>query len=207
MSKDWADEQAARIAATVKRLRGKRSGQWLSDRTAELGHRVSRTTISELENGKRKYVSTAEICVLAWALKVPPVQLLYPNLPDGLVEVVPDVSVSSIHAATWFSGETVFYPDLDSQPGATEVDDEWKRRAADAVELARASRLMQIARDRITTETRIKTLSGLIPALRESEQAGLVDGFLDEIAGLQERKNAIDRELHGIEGAVVSDGG
>lgn len=205
MSKTWADEHAARIAATVKRLRGKRSGQWLSDRTADLGHRVPRTTISELENGKRKYVSTAELCVLAWALKVPPVQLLYPDLPDGPVDLLPDITVPSIVAATWFSGETTFQRDI--QPRSEAADDaQWLREADEMVELAKSSRLMQMARERILIETQIKTKSDLLPALRESEQAGLVNVFLDDIASLRERKKAIDRELHGIDGAVVADG-
>lgn len=106
MSKEsWADEQAARIGQTIKALRGKRSGQWLSDTTAEVGHRVSRTTISEIENGKRKSVSTAELAVLAEALEVPPMYLLYPNLPDGEVEILPGQLRTSTEAWEWFAGE------------------------------------------------------------------------------------------------------
>lgn len=206
MSKDWADQHAARIAATIRRLRGRRSGQWLSDRTAELGHRVSRTTISELENGKRKYISTAELCILAWALKVPPVNLLFPDLPDGPVELLPDMTVKSIVAATWFSGETTFHRELEPRSDAGD-DEKWLREAADEVEIAKGSRLIEMARERITAETRIRSLTELVVQLRDSEQGALVDGFVDEIAALQQRKKAIDRELHGIEGAVVSDGG
>ena len=116
MSKTWAEDHASRIAETVKRLRGDRSGQWLSDRTATAGHRVSRTTISELETGKRKHVSTAELSVLAWALGVPPIVLLYPDLPDGVVDVLPDRPVASVAAAAWFAGDRDLarpYPNLD----------------------------------------------------------------------------------------------
>lgn len=111
MSKTWAEEHAERVARAVKALRGKRSGQWLSDRTAEAGHRVSRTTLSELENGKRKHVTTAELFVLAWALEVPPALLLFPDMPDGEVEVVPGRSERSAEAAAWLVGRVVFEHD------------------------------------------------------------------------------------------------
>jgi hypothetical protein len=88
----------------LKRLRGRRSGQWLSDRTAELGYRVPRTTVSELENGKRKYVSTAELVILARALDTSPVALLHPPPYHGEIEVLPGVSSTSWSAAEWFSG-------------------------------------------------------------------------------------------------------
>jgi hypothetical protein len=104
MAKDWAVDQAERVGIEIKRLRGSRSGQWLSDRTAELGYRVPRTTISELENGKRKYVSTAELAILARALESAPVALLYPPPYQGETEVLPGQSSTSWSSAEWFSG-------------------------------------------------------------------------------------------------------
>lgn len=65
-------DQARRIGAAVKAIRGDRSAQWLSERTKEVGMAISRSTIADIENRRRRYVSTAELCVLAWALKVPP---------------------------------------------------------------------------------------------------------------------------------------
>ena len=93
MSKDgWAADQAATIGDEIKKLRGGRSGQWLSDRTAELGYRVTRTTISELENHKRKYVTTVELMVLARALNTPPIALLYPRPLSGeSIDILPGV--------------------------------------------------------------------------------------------------------------------
>jgi transcriptional regulator with XRE-family HTH domain len=104
MAKDWATDQAERVGRELKRLRGRRSGQWLSDRTAELGYRVPRTTISELENGKRKYVSTAELAILARALDSAPAALLYPPPYGDGIEVLPGQSSTSWSAAEWFSG-------------------------------------------------------------------------------------------------------
>jgi transcriptional regulator with XRE-family HTH domain len=106
MAKDWAADHAQRVGRELKRLRGRRSGQWLSDRTSELGYRVPRTTISELENGKRKYVSTAELAILARALDTAPVALLYPAPYRGEIDVLPDQSSTAWSAAEWFSGMT-----------------------------------------------------------------------------------------------------
>lgn len=108
MSKDWATDQAARIGDEVKRLRGSRSGQWLSDRTEGIGYRVARTTISELENHKRKYVTTAELIVLAMALDTAPITLLYPGpYLDGMVRLSPKgAEIPEIVAVEWFSGDS-----------------------------------------------------------------------------------------------------
>ncbi|WP_280487550.1 helix-turn-helix domain-containing protein [Nocardia farcinica] len=101
----WAEERAKRIGEEIRALRGKRSGQWLADETASHGHAISRTTISELENGKRKDVTLAEITVLARALRVSPIQMIYPDLADGPTEIWPNVTATSFEAAQWFSGE------------------------------------------------------------------------------------------------------
>ncbi|ORV63466.1 helix-turn-helix domain-containing protein [Mycobacterium fragae] len=106
---DWAEEQAARVAQEVRRLRRDRgrSAQWLADRTAELGYTVTRPVIADLENGRRKYVTTAELVVLARALNTTPIALLYPDpVSDDEIKMLPtaDVSVSSGFALQWFSG-------------------------------------------------------------------------------------------------------
>ncbi len=105
---NWAEEQAARIAAEVKRLRGvqRRSAQWIADRTAELGYTVTRPVIADLESGRRKYVTTAELMVLARALNTTPIALLYPApLSGNSIEVLPNVNGSKTFALQWFSGE------------------------------------------------------------------------------------------------------
>lgn len=106
MAKDWAAEQASRVGSEIKRLRGKRSGQWLSDRTDELGYRVARTTISELENHKRKYIGVHELVVLARALDTAPAAMLFPGPYDESVDVLPGVPDSQFYALQEFSGES-----------------------------------------------------------------------------------------------------
>jgi transcriptional regulator with XRE-family HTH domain len=66
---------------------------------------MSRTAVSELETGRRKSVSVHDLVILAAALGVPPLQLIYPEQPGGEVEYLPGVTVTSIAAAQHFSGE------------------------------------------------------------------------------------------------------
>ena len=105
---DWAEEQATRIAQEVRRLRQLhgRSAQCIADRTAELGYAVTRPVIADLENGRRKYVTAAELIMLARALNTTPIALLHPDpLSDDSIEVLPGVKASKTVALQWFSGE------------------------------------------------------------------------------------------------------
>jgi hypothetical protein len=137
MTKDWASDQAARIGDEIKRLRGGRSGQWLSDQTDALGYRVARTTISELENHKRKYVSTAELAILARALDTAPIALLYPPPYHAEVEVLPGVEITNWSAAQWFSG----VEDADSASAVTHDPDAYTRNLGPLRDAARISAL------------------------------------------------------------------
>ena len=119
----WSEQLTARIAAEIKRLRGERSAQWLSDRTAEFGHRVSRSTISDMEVGRRTRLELSEMIVMARALNVPPALLLYPQQPSGMVEVVPGVRVPSRQALTWFSGDEPFRYENDAGEVISEDDE------------------------------------------------------------------------------------
>ena len=106
---NWAEEHASRIAQEVRRLRRDRgrSAQWLSDKTAELGYTVTRAVITDLENCRRKYVTTAELVVLARALNTTPIALLYPDpVSDDPIKMLPTagVTANSRFALQWFSG-------------------------------------------------------------------------------------------------------
>ncbi|CCC45993.1 helix-turn-helix domain-containing protein [Mycobacterium canetti] len=102
---NWGEHEAYRVAREIERLRAGRSTQWLADRTKELGCEVSRSVITDLENGRRRYVTTAELLVLAAALNVPPVVLVYPGPRyEEYIEVLPGVQSTEIDAVQWFSG-------------------------------------------------------------------------------------------------------
>lgn len=108
--RDWEEEQTRRIGAEIKRLRGKRSAQWLSDRTRELGCPVTRAVISDVEVGRRRYVTVTELVVIALALDTAPVALIYPApywdriAPFPLPEGGSGFEVTKLWAAQWFSG-------------------------------------------------------------------------------------------------------
>lgn len=102
---DWSRELVKRIGRAMKEARGGKSAAWLSERTAELGHRVSPTVIAKLDSGHRGSVlSVAELIVIAAALNTAPVNLVYPGPYDEAVEVLPGRDVFGFEAAQWFSG-------------------------------------------------------------------------------------------------------
>jgi transcriptional regulator with XRE-family HTH domain len=168
MAKDWAADQAERVGRELRRLRGRRSGQWLSDRTAEQGYRVPRTTISELENGKRKYVSTAELAILARALDTAPAALLYPPPYQDEIEVLPGQSSTSWSAAEWFSGMS------DGAHRVALVDDV-EAYARNLAPLRAAARISELT-------TRKQRLMDAIVGADEAVQAAM----LDAINGVQD---------------------
>ena len=80
------------------------SAQQLADRTRELGLHVIRSVIANLENGRRDNISVAELVILARALDVPPVLLLYPVGCEDTVEVSPGEQLPPWDALQWFTG-------------------------------------------------------------------------------------------------------
>ncbi len=104
MATEWEMNHVHRIGDTIRRLRGDRSAQWLSSETTRLGMPISRSTLADIENRRRRYLTTSELCVIAAALGVSPVVLLFPDLPDGTVDLLPGFTVTSLAAADWFSG-------------------------------------------------------------------------------------------------------
>jgi transcriptional regulator with XRE-family HTH domain len=104
MSDDWGAELTGRIGAEIKRLRGDRSGQWLSDLTDKLGQRVSRSTISEIETRRRKSLSVDHLILLAAALDVAAVDLIYPGGPKTPIEALPGLHTSKFKAVELFGG-------------------------------------------------------------------------------------------------------
>lgn len=100
----WQRDLAKRVGEAVKAARGDMSAVELSAKCEKLGLPIHRTTLSKIEKGRSSF-DLAELIVLARALDVPPLGLIYPDQPDGSVEVWPGTKVRSIDAAQWFSGE------------------------------------------------------------------------------------------------------
>ena len=93
-----------RIAGAIKQARGKRSAQWLADRTVDLGYPITRAQIANYESGRKQSLDTAELIVLAAALNTSPANLIYPGPYQDIVEVLPGREGSEFDAVQWFSG-------------------------------------------------------------------------------------------------------
>jgi transcriptional regulator with XRE-family HTH domain len=102
----WSADRARQIGERVKRLRGNRTAQWLADRCTELGHPMSRSAIAKLENGRREDLGQSEIDILARALGLSPVLLLFPVGEVTEVEVLPGDVRDTWDALRWFTGES-----------------------------------------------------------------------------------------------------
>lgn len=105
--RDWAREMAAEIGRSVRMIRARRglSAEHLSVRCAELGHAIPRNTIANLENGRKETVPVHELVILAAALGVSPVELVYPVGRADKVEELPGKEQDPLMAAEWFCDE------------------------------------------------------------------------------------------------------
>jgi transcriptional regulator with XRE-family HTH domain len=117
--RDWAASCAQTTGRCVADYRAelKISAQQLADRCQELGMpSLSRAVITKLENGRREAVSTAELQVLAMALGVPAVVLLFPLGRVETVEVLPGRHVDPYAAMEWFIGNSEDPADPNAMP-------------------------------------------------------------------------------------------
>jgi transcriptional regulator with XRE-family HTH domain len=98
----------ARFGSAVGRRRKalKLTASEVARRTAELGYPVSRGAIAQIESNSRAgKVDVAELFVLALALDIPPVLLLFDGYPQGRpVEIRPSVDAEIEDAVRWVSG-------------------------------------------------------------------------------------------------------
>lgn len=129
---------------------------------------MPRTTISELENDKRKYVSTAELAILPWALDTAPAALLYPPPYRDEVEVLPGQSSTSWSAAEWFSG-------ISDGARRVALADDVEAYARNLAPLRAAARISEL------TTQKQRLMEALVDA-HEAVQAPM----LDAIHGLQD---------------------
>ena len=108
----WDERLVWHIAFAIRRLRKEQqmSAQKLADRTTELGYTVSRTTVSDLENGRRKYITVTELLLLAAALNTTPAALVYPGPCTRDMEALPDTQVPEALAVQWFGGSLATPP-------------------------------------------------------------------------------------------------
>jgi transcriptional regulator with XRE-family HTH domain len=119
----WPAELADVIAGEVRRYRRQRglSAQQLADRCAELGMPIQRSVLANLENGRRPTVTVAELLVLAAALSVEPVLLVFPVGHQAVSRFLPAKSATTWSAAQWFAGRAALPVSPSAQPGRDEA--------------------------------------------------------------------------------------
>lgn len=103
----WPGRLARAVAAEVRRHRDAQglSAQQLADRCADLGMPIGRSVLANFESGRRPSISLPELLVLAKALGVPPITLLFPIGREETAEPLPDHPVPTWLALGWFTGE------------------------------------------------------------------------------------------------------
>jgi transcriptional regulator with XRE-family HTH domain len=92
--------------------------QALASKCADLGLPLGRPAISKLENGLRQTITVDEVLVLARALGVAPLLLLFPIGAEESIEVLPGEVMRPFRAALWFTGEQPWPDDSDAEAKA-----------------------------------------------------------------------------------------
>ncbi len=110
VAKTWelalADRVGRAVAARRKQLG--LTAKDVAEGTAALGYPMTRQAVAKIENNSRAgKLDVAELIALAGVLELSPVQLLFPDLVDGAVEILPGMEATSLQAVDWFSGNEV----------------------------------------------------------------------------------------------------
>jgi transcriptional regulator with XRE-family HTH domain len=125
----WHIATAERIGRAVAKSRKDlgMTAQQLAERCKDLGAPIHRTTITKIENGRARF-DVGELLILAAALHVPPVVLLYPDLPDGDVEIIPGRPANSWTAYLWAAGMAPSFMNPSSSSRGEQLIDAVRRR-------------------------------------------------------------------------------
>lgn len=105
--KAWQAKWAKAVGDHIQAIRKARNVTvlGLSKRCTELGYPIPRSTLTNLETGRKETIVVQEITVIAEALDVSAVELLFPGLPDGEVEYLPGRTARAMDALKSFTGE------------------------------------------------------------------------------------------------------
>ncbi|AXG79373.1 helix-turn-helix transcriptional regulator [Streptomyces paludis] len=173
---DWSAQLTARVADQMRTAR-KAAGLTVAeaaDACASLGLPVPRTTITNLETGRRTSLDLAEFLVLAEVFGVPPISLLFPLGTSPSVAVLPNREASTWEAVAWFTGES---PLAKSAPeGSARHTLDTFRSHSDAVAAALAStRAAKERRRKATITLDVGRRQSLLDAAASYEQLAFDD--------------------------------
>jgi transcriptional regulator with XRE-family HTH domain len=118
----WAARITRSIAGEIRQRRKARgmSAEDLAAACSDVGMPIPRSTLADLENGRRASISVAEWLTIAAALDVPPVVLLCPVGTAETAEVLPGAEAPAYRAAQWVAGEAPL-----RHPGRADVLTDW----------------------------------------------------------------------------------
>jgi transcriptional regulator with XRE-family HTH domain len=103
---EWGEGVHQRIAQAIRSVReGRLTAQQLAEETERLGHVISRSQIANYESGRKQSLDVTELLVIAAALGVSPLSLLFPGEPDDQVEMLPNRQTPTLSAKAWFIGD------------------------------------------------------------------------------------------------------
>ncbi len=106
----WARSVHQRIAGAIQDARrGRLTAQELADKTSKLGFPITRSQIANYESGRKQGLDVTELLVLAAALEVPALSLLFPTRPRRL-ELFPDHPATRLDAVRRFVGDYGAWP-------------------------------------------------------------------------------------------------
>lgn len=125
-AEEWRDRLARGFGENLKRLRQGRfaSALELAEACEALGYPIGRNAIANIESGRKTSVPVHEVLVLARALRVPPLALLFDLTSTTPVAVLPDFEAEPWPAVEWFTGEGELRSTYRYGPDAESLTDE-----------------------------------------------------------------------------------
>jgi transcriptional regulator with XRE-family HTH domain len=165
----WAARITRSIAEEMRQRRKARgmSAEDLAAACTDLGMPIPRSTLADLENGRRASISVAEWLAIAAALDVPPVMLLCPVGTAQTAEVLPGAETPAFRAAQWVAGEAPL-----RHPGRADVLTDWLPTAGPGAPLLAYRLNDAAARDQLDAAGRARQYQDLAAgAATEGERA------------------------------------
>jgi transcriptional regulator with XRE-family HTH domain len=165
---EWRAEAMRQFGGAVAEAR-KRAGMSQQELADRIGS--SRNAIQNLEamKGRTSSFNVLDLIEIAATLGIPPLQLLYPALPDGSLELLPGMKCTSLQAAQWFSGEV----SSDQLPDTLPALD--TRRTVKARRLQELRREIEVQRnvllDKDASESARGVATKVLPPFEEQQRA------------------------------------
>ena len=169
----------------------------LARRTSELGYPITRGAIAKIESNLRSgKVDVAEALVLAVALDIPPVLLLFPQFStDGGGALLPGVVASDDDAVHWMSGQVPF---PHAPEGTSLAVEDGPMPTREGLNLIEAVSMLDKA-----LETRISLVHHQHAVKADSAEAATAERMLeknnDEIAAISRRIHDARQALWGTD--------